>query len=106
MDDVITLISETYADDGIMQKIPAETTREVFASVSSVNRAEWRSAGLNGLQPSFVAVMPLINYDGEKLVEWRGVRYTVYRTYFRADSDEIELYLEKRRDRNAAENQR
>lgn len=96
MDDVVTLICETYADDGIKQKIPTETTREVFASVSSASRAEWRNAGLNGLQPSFVAVMPIVNYDGEKLVEWRGVRYAVYRTYFRADSDEIEIYLEER----------
>ena len=96
MDDVVTLIAETYADDGIMQKIPTETTREVFASVSSVNRAEWRNAGLSGLRPSFAAVMPLINYGGEKLLEWRGVRYAVYRTYFAAGSDEIELYLEQR----------
>lgn len=96
MDDVVTLIGETYADDGILQKIPTETTREVFASVSSVSRAEWRSAGLSGLRPSFVAVMPLVNYNGEKLLEWRGVRYAVYRTYFSAGSDEIELYLEQR----------
>lgn len=96
MDDVITLIRETYADDGIKQKIPTETTREVFASVKSVTSTEWRNAGLNGLQSSLVATMPLVNYDGEKLVEWRGTRYAVYRPYFRADSDEIELYLEQR----------
>lgn len=96
MDDVIKLIAEIYTMDSLKQKIPTETSREVFASINSVNRAEWHNAGHNGLQASFVATTPSINYNGEELVEWNGTRYTVYRTYLRADSDEIELYLEKK----------
>lgn len=97
MDDVIKLIKETYAtDDSIKQKIPTESAREVFASIKSVDRTEWHNAGHDGLKPALVATTPSINYDGEKLVEWRETRYTVYRTYFKAETDEIELYLQQR----------
>lgn len=96
MDDVIKLISSVYTKDSLGQEIPTETAREVFASVQSVSRAEWQSAGQNGLRPAFVAVTPLINYAGELTAEWRGKRFTVYRTFFKNETDEIELYLEEK----------
>ena len=96
MDDVIKLIKQAYTKDTIGQGVPNESSREVFASINSVSRSEWSAAGVNGLKPSFVATTPSINYEGEMIVELSGERYSVYRTYLKKDSDEIELYLERK----------
>ncbi len=100
MDDLIYLIKESYTRDEIGQMVPKETARAVWASVSSVTRAEWRDGGQNGLQPQLVAITPVVNYEGEKIVQMgdgeKAERYGVYRTYFPPDSDMIELYMEKK----------
>ncbi len=40
----------------------------------------------------------MFNFDylGEKIIEYNGVQYTIYRTYNRS-VDEIELYVELRK---------
>lgn len=96
MDELITLISESFTTDAIGQRIPVETMREVWAHISSVSRSEWFQAGQNGMRPALVAVTPKANYADEKTVGIRGKRYSVYRTYFTYDSDTIELYLEEK----------
>ena len=96
MDDLIVLIGETFTQNTIGEQIATETRTEVWAHLNSVSRSEWFAAGKNGLQPAIVAVTPIVNYSGEKLVDYAGKRYAIYRTYFRDDSDEIELYLEER----------
>jgi hypothetical protein len=93
--DTCVLVNSTYEKDeyGVMQK--TETTAEVFCDVTSVSASEWFEGGRNGLNPEKRIKMFLYDYDGEKIVEVDGVRFTVYRTY--VDRDEIELYLEKRK---------
>lgn len=100
MDDLITLIKEGYTRDEIGQMVPGETSRQVWAHLQSVTRAEWADAGQKGMQPQLVAITPIVNYDGESIVQL-GVgesakRYSVYRTYFGPDTDSIELYLERK----------
>lgn len=100
MDDLITLIKEGYTRDEIGQMVPVETSRQVWAHLQSVTRAEWADAGQKGMQPQLVAITPIVNYDGESIVQL-GVgesakRYSVYRTYFGPDTDSIELYLERK----------
>ena len=94
MDDVITLIEETYTKDSIGQEIATETRTDIWARITSVSRAEFYSGGQAGLRPDIVAETARINYSGEKIAEWNSKRYSIYRTYFREDSDSIELYLE------------
>lgn len=94
MDDLITLISQTFEQNDIGVQIATETTTQVWARLQSATRAEFYSAGQNGLQPSLVAVTPIANYAGQKLAEWRGTRYSIYRTYFATGSDEIQLMLQ------------
>lgn len=94
MDDVITLIALTYTKDSIGQEIATESRTDVWARISSVSRSEFYSGGQAGLRPDITAETAKINYNGEKLAEWNGKRYSVYRTYFRENSDSIELYLE------------
>lgn len=91
----INLISVTWQPDvyGIQQ--PTEHSRMVFANVRSVTRDEFFNAGRNGLNPEYSFVVFFGDYAGEKIVEYNGMRYTIYRTY-QARNDLIELYVERR----------
>ena len=94
MDSTITLIRQTYTVNTIGEQIPVEQQAEVFCQIQSVSGEEWERAARNDLQAVFRAVMPGINYSGERVVEYNGTRYSVYRVYHRDDSDLIELYIE------------
>lgn len=96
MDDIITLVNVTYTEDSIGQRIENETSTDVWAHISSITRAEFFSAGEHGFKPEYVAETPIVNYSGERTAVYHGVRYTIYRTYRRDNSDTIELYLEQR----------
>lgn len=92
---VCKLIAETFVQDeyGVMRSSERET--EVFCDITSVSASEWFNGGRNGLNPEKRVKIFLYDYDGEKVVEIEGDRFTVYRTY--VDGDEIELYLERRK---------
>lgn len=97
MDDVLTLIAPTLAQNDIGDFVEqSEKSREIFGTVSSVSRAEWYNAGREGMNPEIVFTTALANYCWEPEAEFRGVRYAIYRTYFVQDTDEIELYLERK----------
>lgn len=93
MDDLIYLIALSYSQDEIGQVVASERRTPVWASIQSIGRSEWMQAGQQGLNPSLMVSTPMVNYNGEEQVEVSGKKYAVYRTYFRRDSDEIELYL-------------
>lgn len=92
---VIYLVSETKTQDSIGQFVSAETNRQVFCDVRSISRAEWFDAGRNGFQPSYLFIMFAPDYEGEKIVEFNGKRYGVYRTYL-GSNEQIELYCEEK----------
>ncbi len=94
MDDLITLVADTYQQQESGAQIPRETQRQVWATLASVTRQEFLGAGREGLNPELVATTPLVNYGGERTVIIRGKRYGIYRTYLAPESDSIELYLE------------
>lgn len=96
MDDVLTLIAETYTVNTIGVRVATESRRTVWAHEKSLTRADWYYGARAGLNPSLVVSTPSVNYSGEKIAEWKGVRYAVYRTYTPENSDETELYLERR----------
>lgn len=96
MDDVIMLLSQEYLPNGFGDQIPVETARQIWATIQSVSRQEVADAGQRGISPEVVAITPAINYNGEALAEWGGKRYGIYRTYHPPDSDDIELYLERK----------
>ena len=92
---VITLISQEKIQDenGVWRTI--ENARSVFCSVNSVTRDEFFEAGRNGLNPDYRFTVFGPDYDGQKVVEYKGKRYGVYRTY-QARTDELELYVERK----------
>ena len=92
---MITLISaaRTQNDYGVWEL--TKTVRDVFAQVDSVTRAEFFEAGRNGLNPEYVFRVFFGDYDGERIVEYKGKRYGVYRTYH-GRNDMMELYAERK----------
>ena len=94
--DVIELIPVTYSKDA--NGIPRATegdSREVMCQVDSVTRSEFFEGGRNGLNPEFVFRVFFGDYEGERLVEYRGKRYSIYRTYH-GRNDMMELYAERK----------
>lgn len=92
---VINLISRTYTQDEIGQFIETESKRQVYCDVGSITRTEWYDAGRNGMQPAYVFTMFAPDYQGEKIVEFEGKRYGVYRTWI-ARNETIEVYVEEK----------
>lgn len=99
--DVIKLISETNSQDanGVWRR--TESKRQVFCQCDSVSRDEFFNGGRNGLNPEYRFTMFGPDYDGEKVVEYKGKRYGVYRTYM-ARTDTLELYVERKGGTNTA----
>lgn len=97
MDGTAKLIKESgYTKDAIGQRIPSETTREIFCEEKSVGQQEYYNAGQYGLTAELVLVTPAVNYEGERIIDYEGKRYGIYRTYRNPKSDDIELYLAKK----------
>lgn len=92
---VISLIKETKTQDDILQWVSVESSRNVFCDVRSVTQSEWFEAGRNGIQPSFIFVMNRWEYEDEKIVEYNGKRYGVFRTYM-GRNESIELHCEEK----------
>ena len=90
---VAYLVSESWTQDENGVQRATATKRKVFVNVSSVTSQEWFEGGRNGLNPQYRFKMFQFDYLGEKIIEYNGDQYTVYRTYNRS-VDEIELYTE------------
>ena len=94
--DVIKLIPVSYTKDakGVQQSSEGEA-REVMCQVDSVTRSEFFEGGRNGLNPEYVFRVFFGDYDGERIVEYKGKRYGIYRTYH-GRNDMMELYAERK----------
>ena len=92
---VINLIKEekTKNEYGVYET--TRTARQVYCQVLSVTRSEFFDAGRNGFNPEFEFTMFFGDYDGEKVVEYNGETYAVYRTY-QGRNDTLELYVERK----------
>lgn len=93
--DVITLIAVTQTQDDYGVWRSTETKHDVFCQINSVTRNEFYQAGRAGLNPEFQITMFAYDYDDEKIIEYKGKRYSVYRTYF-TRNDMIELYVQRK----------
>ena len=97
MEGIAYLIKKILKKDGIGQFIQSDEKKvRIFVTVNSVSRNEWFEAGRNGFRPEISMRTAFVNYNGEDEVEYNGGRYAVYRTYRIAESDDIELYLQKK----------
>ena len=92
----VILVKENFTQNEIGDFISQEEERGILAKTTSINRAEWRAAGEQGLLPSMVIITPAVNYEGEEIAIVFGKRFGIYRTFCRINSDDIELYLEEK----------
>lgn len=90
----VTLIGKSYTEDDIGQLIPTEAERKIFAYIRDVSQTE-SARPIEGLVPSKVFDVHVTEYKDEENVEYKGVRYRIYRTYLNDDS-RIELYAARR----------
>ena len=88
------LIAVTITPDAVGNQKETETKRKILTFERSITRTEWADAGRQGLNPAVFLVTPRCNYNDERIVEYCGKRYGVYRTY--EIDDEIEIYLERK----------
>ena len=91
----ITLVSKTYTYDDIGQPIVSESYKYPFAWVRSASRREVDEA-LDGIAREYVFDVRISEYGGEDEIEYKGIRYTIYRTYMNTVSGIMELYTERR----------
>lgn len=90
----VKLIKQTRTFGDLREEIVTESYTEVYAQVDSITQNEWFNAGKNDIQATFKVSVYSFEYSNELIVEVRGSRYSVYRTYAPKNTDKIELYLE------------
>ena len=83
MDDVAILIKRTDAGyDEDMNPVYEEDERQVFCQVYGITRSEFYAAAVADLHPEIVLrLSDFMDYNGEDLVKYHDVVYTVIRTY-------------------------
>ena len=98
MTTTIKLISETVTVNQYRMEEITEASTEVFAEVSSITQTEYFAAQNADLKPEFRFTVFFGDYSGEKLVEYEGDRFGIYRTY--RTGDYMELYAERQAGRD------
>lgn len=101
--DIVTLYLEAVSYDAYGIATTQTTERDVFCQVDSVTRAEFFDGGRNGLNPEYRVRMFFGDYNGELLVGYKGLMYSIYRVY-KGRGDIIELYIERKGGTNGQEN--
>ena len=92
--DVIDLITENASAHGVHAAV-TETARTVYCTVQSVSRSEFYTALNAGVQPEYVFCLALAeDYQGERVVRYKGQKFRVVRTYMTADAG-IEITCER-----------
>ena len=91
----IYLVAQTYTADNAAI-ITAETVeRMVFANITSVSLSEWTEGARIGLNPELRFTMFAPDYQGEEILKYDGMYYSIYRTYH-GRNDTIDLYCERK----------
>lgn len=97
MDGIAFLVGKAYKKDNLGQYVEnGEKKEEIFVTEESITRTEFFKAGQNGMRPEIMLKTATVNYSGQSEVEYEGERYSIYRTHKIPESDEIELYLQKK----------
>lgn len=94
--DVIKLVAETPVRDGYKVLTVHKNEREVYCTVNRVTQTEFFKAGEQGLKPQYrFTIANTEDYQGEKVVVYRGKEYAVYRSYVK-NTEAVELYVEEK----------
>ena len=89
----IKLITQEITRGTRLERIVTDkSTREIFAEIRSVTRAEYYQAGAQGMTVEGSALVWAFEYHGENILELAGIRYAVIRTYRDPASKKLEIY--------------
>ena len=91
----VKLISKSYTFDEIGQAVETEKESAVFAWIRSASASEADQAE-TGFKREFVFDIRINAYKGEDELEYKGVRYSIYRTYRNTFKGIYELYTQRR----------
>ncbi len=93
MNELIKLITVTEATDDYGDQTPTEMSAERLAEIKSIGQSEFYQANASGLKPEIKFVIAdYLDYDGQKIIEYEGVRYRVLRTFQTGKALEITCY--------------
>ena len=91
-DDTLKLISEARTQDARGQLSATETSTDpLLCEVKSISRMEWDGAQQRGYDAEICLIIFFADYSGQRICEWNGERFEVYRHY--QNGDRVELYL-------------
>lgn len=99
MDDICNLVKEAISYDEYGRTAKTKTTRQVYCKVFGITQSEFYAAAAANLNPEIKIRLSMFeDYEGEKLVEYRGDTFSVIRVYRNSESigDAIELTLERK----------
>lgn len=94
MTDVLTLVAQTVATDAYGNEELTEKDRQIYCEVDSISQSEFYAAADTELNPEYRFTIFFGDYEGEKILKYKGVRYAIYRTYRAGDN--LELYAERK----------
>ena len=95
MNEVLTLVQQSYGVDDYGDPVTTETRREVFGRLGSIGQAEFYQAHAVGLKPELKFILAdYLDFEDETVVEYHGQRYRVLRTFRNGQELELVLYQE------------
>ena len=90
----LQLIQVTYETGPLKQQIAKEQEpTKIFCKENSVSQSEWDAAARSGLKAEYRLTVSAFEYHGEEICEYKGKRYSIYRTYKVPNTEDLELYL-------------
>lgn len=97
-DDIATLKkqkSKTY--DTVGNPVIVYEDTQVYVQPRTVYHAEFYAAAQSGMQPTITfRLANRADYDGQKLIEYKGIVYEVIRVDWNAQRDRVDLVCEER----------
>lgn len=93
-DEELLLVKREVDYDELGNQVTIETTTNVLCNVESIGRNEFYEASNQGLKPVVVFVIHAFEYEDQSTVEYKGVRYSVMRTY-KTNFEELEITCER-----------
>lgn len=91
-DTTITLIKETEQPNQYGHLVKTEVSRPgILCRVRDAYKSEFTSGQQSGLAEQYVFLTHPANYQGEKILEYDGVRYAITRPY-KQSADVLELH--------------
>lgn len=95
LNDICTLISESFEADDIGNQIAVARETEVFCGEMAITEKEFYDAAQAGIRPETAVIVNSMDYDGQLKVSFKGITYSVIRRYPRID-EFTELYLQRK----------